>query len=545
MFLISRFFISLIVLVSLVFAFADNSKAGSVRRERLDDSPAPVDILDKEELEKLPSKDLGELMKQLPNVNQGNTQGSPNIRGISPGGDRATKSEIETKAEEHGDSAYRNTLETGFTQEQAARDAGFAAGRRAARLGASPFDAARIAGREVKKRGGKIKDAVDAATYASSEAGGDGFSIGYAIFVVVWDTVASLQYHVRDLHIRYRNSIGDEDRKKLKKELDAKIAELDGWLDYLVEKAGRAARDAGLSPEEEGRAIGATFMDSSTNSTRLTFFETFTGKSLGDRIRGYLGGKGSGLGAQGQGVLTGKAYQTADPGGHWAGSETDKSIDAAGGSAIDKRAVRQKLFPSRNRRAQGGVGSDSQSSAGTANEDAGRLAAMGRLMGGLEETSGTSVQTPYGGNDDDDLLARAREGSKKYEVRPGENRDHNSPVSGGGGESNSGNEAGGSSASSGENQVATSGTSSFVGSWKGDGGCSLSSISISANYTLKGAGPDIPLSVNGSEATGQGAVLFGIANHRLRIRVNFDQMQMEGSNDQGGSCASTFTRIQF
>ena len=47
-------------------------------------------------------------------------------------------------------------------------------------------------------------------------------------------------------------------------------------------------------------------------------------------------------------------------------------------------------------------------------------------------------------------------------------------------------------------------------------------------------GPDIPLSVNGNETTGDGMVLFGIGGHRLRLRVTLDQMEMDGSNDQGG-----------
>ncbi len=477
-------------------------------------------------------------MRQLPNVKP--AQSAP------VQGNKATKSDIEIKAEEHGASAYRNTLETGFTREQAARDAGFAAGRRAARLGASPFDAARIAEREVKKRGGKLKDAADAASYAASEAGGDGYSIGYAIRAVLWDTIALLQHQIRDLHIRYRNATREEDRKKLKKELDAKSAELDGWLDYLIKKAAKDARDSGASPEEEGRAIGAALI-----SMNLTFFEVFTGKSLGDRIRGYLGGQGGGLGAKDQGVLTGKAYQTADPGGHWAGSESDKSVKAAGGTEADRIGARQTLSGQRpRRRAQGGVGSDSQSRADTANEDAGRLAAIGRLMGGLEETSGTSVQTPYGGSDNDDLLAKAHKGSKNYEVIPRERRDHTSPVSDGGGESNSANEAGGSSAatpssSSEGTQVATSGTSGFVGSWKGDGGCGLNSFSISANYTLKGAGLDVPLSVNGDKATASNVTLFGKGGHLMNLRLNVKIIYVDASNSEGGSCAETFNRVQF
>lgn len=185
-------------------------------------------------------------------------------------------------------------------------------------------------------------------------------------------------------------------------------------------------------------------------------------------------------------------------------------------------------------------------------DDAELLAAIGRVMQGIKsETSGTSVQTPYGSSEDSDLLARARKGAGNYEVRPRKAREGRNPVTGEtirtGGESGSTVSSSSSSSeiSSGTSQVATAETSGFVGDWKGDGGCSLNSILISPNFTLKGAGPDILLSVNGNEATGQGAVLFGIPGHKLSLRVNMNQLQMDGSNDDGGSCISVFTRVQF
>lgn len=461
------------------------------------------------------------------------------------GNGKLSREEIEAKAMEHGESAYQNTLETGFTQQEAAHDAGFAAGRRAARLGASPYDAARIAESEVKKRGGTLKDAADAASYAAAEAGGDGYSIGYAIRAVVWDTIASLEYQLRDLIIRYRIA-GGEKKERLKKEIEEKSAELDGWIDYVITKAAKDARDAGATPEEEGRAIGAALI-----SMPLIFFDTMTGKSLGDRIRGYLGGSGSGLGAQDQGVLTGKAYQTADPGGHWAGSESDKSVRAAGGSENDIRTARQRLSGrSPERRANAGVGADSQSSAGTATEDADRLAAIGRIMGGLSETNTTSVQTPYSGNDND-LLAKAREGSKKYEVIPREARRERNPQTGESiGEQGRDTSASGSSSSSvaKETQVATSETSDWVGEYNGNGGCGLNKSSISGSgsqKTFTGGGQSFPLSVSGDKATANNVVLFGKGGHLMNLRLSEKVVYVDASNPEGGACSEILTRIVF
>ena len=84
-----------------------------------------------------------------------------------------------------------------------------------------------------------------------------------------------------------------------------------------------------------------------------------------------------------------------------------------------------------------------------------------------------------------------------------------------------------------------------MGQWFGDGGCGLELVSLAQSgnqVVLRGAGPDVPLSVNGNEAVGQGATLFGKPGHSVRLKLSGSMMQMEGSNNSGGSCVSTFNR---
>ena len=253
------------VIIFLVPVFILSVLSASAGKVRLGDSPTPVDVITKDDLDKGTTTTLKELMQQAPKVNRNQ------IQVAQAQGSKPSRSEIKAKAKQHGDTAYKRSIELGFTKKQAARDAGFAAGRRAARLGASPYDASGIAEREVRSRGGTVKDTADAASYAAAEAGGGGYSIGYAIRAVVWDTFSSLEYQLRNLLISYQSAISEKDRKRLKKELDAKSAELGGWLDYLIRKAAKDTRDAGGSPEEEGRAIGAALI-----SMDLTFFDVMT-----------------------------------------------------------------------------------------------------------------------------------------------------------------------------------------------------------------------------------------------------------------------------
>ncbi len=117
----------------------------------------------------------------------------------------------------------------------------------------------------------------------------------------------------------------------------------------------------------------------------------------------------------------------------------------------------------------------------------------------------------------------------------------------GGGETGTVSETGDSTGTfqTGDNSGANLGAfSNALGRYAGDGGCGFTALELIANagLILAYANGQIPLSISGSQATGQNVTLFGVTGHHLAILLIQGALQITGSHPGGGSCTSNFHR---
>lgn len=93
------------------------------------------------------------------------------------------------------------------------------------------------------------------------------------------------------------------------------------------------------------------------------------------------------------------------------------------------------------------------------------------------------------------------------------------------------------------------GASSFVaGSYTGNGGCGISSTTVSvsgSNVTLTPFGSGVAsqsFTVNGSAASATGVTVFSQPNHTVTLSASSNSISMNATNPSGGACSETLTK---
>ncbi len=87
--------------------------------------------------------------------------------------------------------------------------------------------------------------------------------------------------------------------------------------------------------------------------------------------------------------------------------------------------------------------------------------------------------------------------------------------------------------------------SNALGRYAGDNGCGFTALELLVNggLILAYANGQIPLSISGSQATGQNMTLFGVTGHQVAVLFIRGVLQLTARHPCGGNCSSQFERL--